>query len=107
MYAHTDPQQGLPTRLVPSLREHYGGLNKLPDPPKPSALKMIWTQLTDFIVLILLAAAVVQAGQQEFNSMAVLLVVVVLNTIIGFSQEWKASKTLNALMNLAVPMVSM
>ncbi|KAI8333613.1 hypothetical protein BC941DRAFT_380062 [Chlamydoabsidia padenii] len=104
MYAHTDPQQGLPSRLVPSLREHYGGLNKLPDPPKPSALKIIWTQLTDFIVLILLAAAVVQAGQQEFNSMAVLLVVVVLNTIIGGSQEWKASKTLNALMNLSVPM---
>ncbi|ORZ08400.1 hypothetical protein BCR42DRAFT_462924 [Absidia repens] len=104
MFAHTDPQKGLPSHLVPSLREHYGGLNKLPDPPKPSALKMVWTQLTDFIVLILLAAAVVQAGQQEFNSMAVLLVVVVLNTIIGFSQEWKASKTLNALMNLSVPM---
>ncbi|KAI8099458.1 uncharacterized protein BX664DRAFT_363403 [Halteromyces radiatus] len=104
MFAHTDPENGIASSLVPSLREHYGGLNKLPDPPKPSALKMLWTQLTDFIVLILLAAAVVEAGQQEFNSMAVLLIVVVLNTIIGFSQEWKASKTLNALMNLSVPM---
>ncbi|KAI8069379.1 hypothetical protein BC940DRAFT_25452 [Gongronella butleri] len=103
MYAHTDPNKGLASHLVPSLREHYGMMNRLPDPPKPSVLKMLWTQLTDFIVLILLAAAIVQAGQQEFNSMAVLLIVVVLNTIIGFTQEWKASKTLNALMNLSVP----
>ncbi|ORX56810.1 calcium ATPase [Hesseltinella vesiculosa] len=103
MYAHTDPENGLPSGLVPSLRGHYGMLNKLPDPPKPNVFKMLWTQLTDFIILILLAAAIVEAGQQEFNSMAVLLIVVVLNTIIGFTQEWKASKTLNALMNLTVP----
>ncbi|CAO3636431.1 unnamed protein product [Cunninghamella blakesleeana] len=102
MYSYTDKDKGLPNDIIPALREHYG-INKLPDPPKPSALKMLYTQLTDFIILILLAAAVVEAGQREFNSMAVLLVVVVLNTIIGFSQEWKASKTLNALMNLSVP----
>ncbi|KAI9305238.1 hypothetical protein BJ944DRAFT_239839 [Cunninghamella echinulata] len=102
MYSYTDKEKGLSEKMVPSLREHYG-INRLPDPPKPSAMRMLWTQLTDFIVLILLAAAIIQAGQKEFNSMAVLLIVVVLNTIIGFSQEWKASKTLNALMNLSVP----
>ena len=104
MFSHTHPNNGLPSALVPALREQYG-INKLPDPPKPSALKMLWTQLTDFMILLLLAAAIIQAGQQEFNSMAVLLIVVVLNTIIGFSQEWKASKTLSALMDLTVPKV--
>ncbi|KAG2219710.1 hypothetical protein INT45_006042 [Circinella minor] len=102
MFSHTHPNNGLPSALVPALREQYG-INRLPDPPKPSALKMLWTQLTDFMILLLLAAAIIQAGQQEFNSMAVLLIVVVLNTIIGFSQEWKASKTLSALMDLTVP----
>ncbi|KAI7878337.1 calcium ATPase [Lichtheimia hyalospora FSU 10163] len=102
MFPHTHPEHGLPGALVPALREQYG-INKLPDPPRPSALKMLWTQITDFMVLLLLAAAVVEAGQQEFNSMAVLLIVVVLNTVIGFTQEWKASKTLSALMDLSVP----
>ncbi|RUO95306.1 P-type ATPase [Jimgerdemannia flammicorona] len=35
--------------------------------------------------------------------MAVLLVVIVLNTAIGFTQEWKASRALDALMRLGVP----
>ncbi|KAI9496328.1 hypothetical protein BDB00DRAFT_143081 [Zychaea mexicana] len=102
MFPHTHPTNGLPSALVRALREQYG-INKLPDPPRPSALKMLWTQLTDFMVLMLLAASIIQAGQQEFNSMAVLLIVVVLNTVIGFSQEWKAGKTLSALMDLTVP----
>ncbi|KAG2183376.1 hypothetical protein INT43_006382 [Umbelopsis isabellina] len=102
MFPNTDPEKGLPSDAVPLLREQYGP-NKLPEPPKPSALKMLWSQLTDFMVLILLAACIVEAGEQEFNSMAVLLVVIVLNTIIGFTQEWKASKTLEALMHLSTP----
>jgi Ca2+-transporting ATPase len=104
MFPNTDPDKGLPSDAVSLLREQYGP-NKLPAPPKPSALKMLWGQLTDFMVIILLAACIVEAGEQEFNSMAVLLVVIVLNTIIGFTQEWKASKTLEALMHLSTPQV--
>ncbi|KAI9315869.1 hypothetical protein BX666DRAFT_1952294 [Dichotomocladium elegans] len=102
MFPHTRPNYGLPSALVPALREQYG-INKLPDPPRPSAIKMVWNQLTDFMIVLLLIAAIVEAAQQEFNSMAVLLIVVVLNTAIGFTQEWKASKTLSALMDLSVP----
>ncbi|KAG2175188.1 hypothetical protein INT44_007676 [Umbelopsis vinacea] len=102
MFPNTDPDKGLPSDVVPMLREQYGQ-NKLPEPPKPSALKMIWTQLTDFMVIILIIACIVEAAEQEFNSMAVLLVVIVLNTVIGFTQEWKASKTLEALMHLSTP----
>lgn len=102
MFSKTDKDNGLPEDLVPALREQYG-FNQLPAPPRPNPFKMLWEQLTDFMVLILIAAAIVEAAEKDFNSMIVLLVVVVLNTIIGFSQEWKASKTLNALMNLSVP----
>lgn len=104
MFPNTDSDKGLPSDVVPLLREQYGQ-NKLPEPPKPSALKMIWTQLTDFMVIILIIACIVEAAEQEFNSMAVLLVVIVLNTVIGFTQEWKASKTLEALMHLSTPQV--
>ncbi|KAI8643707.1 hypothetical protein BD408DRAFT_385071 [Parasitella parasitica] len=102
MFSQTDKENGLPSDLIPALRNQYG-TNQLPTPARPNAFKMLWEQLTDFMVLILIAAAIVEAAEKEFNSMIVLLIVVVLNTIIGFSQEWKASKTLNALMNLEVP----
>ncbi|KAI8391393.1 uncharacterized protein BYT42DRAFT_556718 [Radiomyces spectabilis] len=102
MFPLTDPDRGLDEDHIPALRQQYG-CNKLPDPPRPSALRMLWSQITDMMVLILLAAAIIEASERDFNSMIVLLIVIVLNTIIGFSQEWKASKTLNALMNLSVP----
>ncbi|KAI8636950.1 hypothetical protein BD408DRAFT_478332 [Parasitella parasitica] len=102
MYPNSLPETGLPTSAIELLHNHYG-YNQLPDPPKPSALKMLWCQLTNFMVIILLIAAVIEAAEKDFNSMAVLLAVIVLNTVIGFSQEWKASKTLSALMNLSVP----
>ncbi|KAL9558878.1 hypothetical protein PS6_001089 [Mucor atramentarius] len=102
MYPNSRLDSGLASSAIESLHKHYG-YNQLPDPPKPSALRMLWSQLTDFMVIILLVAAVVEAAEKDFNSMSVLIAVIVLNTVIGFSQEWKASKTLNALMNLAVP----
>jgi Ca2+-transporting ATPase len=106
MYPSSLANVGLSTSRIDAMHEYYG-YNKLPDPPKPSPFKMLWYQLTDFMVIILIIAAVVEAAEEDFNSMAVLLAVIVLNTVIGFSQEWKASKTLNALMNLSVPKVMM
>ncbi|CEP17552.1 hypothetical protein [Parasitella parasitica] len=102
MYPNSLPEAGLPTSVIEMMHNHYG-YNQLPDPPKPNALKMLWCQLTNFMVIILLIAAVIEAAEKDFNSMSVLLAVIVLNTMIGFSQEWKASKTLNALMDLSVP----
>lgn len=106
MYTNSDPATGLLSHHIQPLHDHYG-YNKLPDPPKSNPLKMLWSQLTDFMVIILIIAAVIEAAEKDFNSMSVLLAVIVLNTMIGFSQEWKASKTLNALMSLSVPQVTM
>lgn len=106
MYPNSNINTGLSTASISSLHDHYG-YNTLPDPPKPNPFKMIWAQLTDFMVIILIIATIVEAAEKDFNSMSVLLTVIILNTIIGFTQEWKASKTLNALMNLSVPKVKL
>ena len=57
------------------------------------------------MVLILMAATIVTAVEQDFKGMGVLLSVIVLNTLIGFTQEYKANKALEALQKLSVPKV--
>ncbi|CAO3574972.1 unnamed protein product [Mortierella alpina] len=98
----TSLETGLPSAAIPDLQEHYGK-NILPEPPRTSVFKMMWTQFTDFMILLLLAVAVLMAATQDFIPMAVLLIVVVLNAIIGFTQEYKAGKALDALTKLTVP----
>ncbi|KAG0243350.1 hypothetical protein B0O80DRAFT_493123 [Mortierella sp. GBAus27b] len=98
----TSLETGLPSEAIPALREHYGK-NVLPQPPRTSVFKMIWSQFTDFMILLLLAVAVLMGATKDFIPMTVLIVVVVLNAIIGFTQEYKASKALDALTKLSVP----
>ncbi|TPX50204.1 hypothetical protein SeLEV6574_g01036 [Synchytrium endobioticum] len=98
----TDIKNGLTSDRIPELREHYGD-NMLPDPPKPSALKMLWEQVSDFMIIILIIAAIAEGASGDPKGMIVLFIVVVINVIIGFSQEWKANKALEALMSLSVP----
>ncbi|KAJ3110318.1 P-type ATPase [Phlyctochytrium bullatum] len=98
----TDLNNGLTEERAEELAKHYGS-NKLPDPPKPSALKMLWTQLTDFMVIILIIAAIAEFATDDAKAAVVLLIVVVLNVIIGFTQEYRANKALEALLTLSVP----
>jgi Ca2+-transporting ATPase len=68
---------------------------------------LIWTQLTDFMVLILIAASVTEIIMGDFRSAVVLLAVVLLNVVIGFTQERKASNALEALVTLTAPQVNL
>lgn len=98
----TNIETGLPSSRIAELVHHYGP-NKLPSPPRESPLLMLWTQLTDFMVLILIAAAIAQFATDDIKSGVVLLIVVVMNVTIGFVQEYKANKALEALLSLSVP----
>ncbi|KAI1314668.1 P-type ATPase [Mortierella claussenii] len=98
----TSLETGLPSEAIPALQEHYGK-NILPQPPRASVFKMVLSQFTDFMILLLLAVAVLMAATRDFVAMGVLLFVVFLNAVIGFTQEYKAGKALDALSNLSVP----
>jgi len=94
--------EGLKNDKIDDLRQFYG-TNQIPKPPSASILKMLIAQLTDFMVLVLLAATIATAAQGDFKATSVLAVVIILNTVIGFTQEFKASKALSALEKLNVP----
>lgn len=96
---------GLKEENIARLREHYG-INQLPAPPKASLLKMLWGQLSDFMVIILTIVAAVNLGTQHYNEAVVLIIVVVINVTIGVTQEVKANKALEALLTLTVAQAS-
>ncbi|KAJ3074223.1 P-type ATPase [Podochytrium sp. JEL0797] len=98
----SDVQNGLPSSKIPELQARYGP-NSLPSPPKVSALKIMWGQVTDFMVMIIVIAAVIQASMGEIDPCVILLIVGVINVTIGFGQEYKANKSLEALSSLSVP----
>ncbi|KAI8338904.1 hypothetical protein BC941DRAFT_469085 [Chlamydoabsidia padenii] len=99
---YTNDKHGISSHLLTSLQQHYGP-NTLPRITKPRAWTLLYHQLTDLMVLILLVASIVEGAQSDFDSMAILLAVVVLNTVFGCTQEWKACQTLFAMMDDSEP----
>ncbi len=79
------------------------GPNELEDDPPPHAIFLVLRQFKSPLIYILLAATVVTVLLQEFLDAAVIAAVLVLNAVIGFTQERKAEGAVRALMGLVVP----
>eukprot|EP01119_Soliformovum_irregulare_P013853 TRINITY_DN3727_c0_g1_i2.p1 TRINITY_DN3727_c0_g1~~TRINITY_DN3727_c0_g1_i2.p1 ORF type:complete len:1174 (-),score=405.04 TRINITY_DN3727_c0_g1_i2:30-3479(-) len=99
---HTNIDAGL-TEAESKDRQTKYGLNKLAEPPSASVLKMFFHQFTDFMVIILLVVSIVSLGLQHWIEAGVLLLVIVINCTIGFVQEYKAERALQALKLFSVP----
>ena len=81
----------------------FYGQNKLPEPPKTSYWKLLIDQFKDFMVLLLIVVVIIELATSEFEAAGILVAVVVLNVLIGFIQEIKANRAMEALSNLSVP----
>ncbi|MCC6621500.1 MAG: cation-translocating P-type ATPase [Deltaproteobacteria bacterium] len=77
------------------------GPNELPAASERSIWKMLAAQLSDFMIVVLVAAAVVSGIVGEPSDMIAIGVIVVLNTTIGVFQEWRASRAMAALRQMA------
>ncbi|MFZ5507628.1 MAG: cation-translocating P-type ATPase [Pseudomonadota bacterium] len=77
------------------LLEH--GPNLIERAPRRSALKMLLRQLADPLVYVLIAAGLIAVLMGKVTDGLVVLAVVVINTLVGFVQEMRASQSIEAL----------
>lgn len=85
--------------------EQYGA-NVLEGKKKTSALSVFISQFKDFMVIILLVCMVVSALMGETVEAIAIVAIVILNAVMGFAQEFKTEKTMEALAQLAAPMAN-
>ena len=95
-------QNGLSEKEAQKRYEKYGP-NILQEKKRISALKIFIEQFSDFMVLILLAATTVSIFMGEMTEAITIMVIVVVNAILGFVQEYRTEKTMEALKGLAAP----
>jgi Ca2+-transporting ATPase len=82
------------------------GYNKLQEKPGKSPFLIFLEQFKNFLILILIIAAVISAFTGDLVDTIVILFIIVLNAIIGFSQEYRAEKALSALKKLEIPLAT-
>ncbi len=78
---------------------HFGP-NRLPEPPRPSPFRRFVRQFHDVLIYMLLAAAAVTLALGEGVDTLVILAVVVANALIGFWQEGRAERAMEAIRRL-------
>ena len=91
-----DFKKGLSEQEV-EIREEKFGLNKLPKKKGLSKLKIFLHQLKSPLIYILIIAGVITFIIQERTDSLVIFGAVILNTIVGYFQEVKASNALKKL----------
>lgn len=101
----TDFSSGLsPEAVKKRIAQH--GLNELEEGEKQSALLLFFSQFKDFMVLVLLAATLLSGLLGEYIDAVAIIAIVIINGILGFYQERRAEKSLQALKELSAPQVS-
>lgn len=77
------------------------GTNEIVERKQKSPLWMFIQQFKDFMILILLIAAIISGLLGDLTDTIIIFVIIILNSIIGFVQEYNAQKAMNALKNMA------
>src|SRR5881409_1586894 len=100
---------GLTSRQAAERLSRFGP-NELVQTARVSPLRILLSQFVDVLVIVLIIAAIISAalgvlqGQNEDLYDAVLIIVIVImNAILGFVQEYRAERSLEALKSLAAP----
>lgn len=80
------------------------GFNELAKVKKASPIKLFAGQFKDVLTLTLIAAMALSAILGEYSDAVTVMIIVLINGILGFIQEYKTEKSLEALNRLSAPL---
>lgn len=98
----TDAEVGLSADEVEKRAKQFG-INQLAEPSRPPLLYNFFRQFQDFMVMVLVGATVISALLGEVADALAILAIILCNAFLGFIQEYKAERSLEALQDLAAP----
>ncbi|MFK5925476.1 MAG: HAD-IC family P-type ATPase [Desulfuromusa sp.] len=98
----TDPQLGL-QRIEAEQRQAEHGLNTLQTTQQEHWYNILLRQFVDVLIAILMIAALISLAIGEVGDAVTIFAIIILNGILGFVQEWKAEKALEALAQMLAP----
>ena len=96
---------GLTSAQVEQLRGEYGP-NELKGKRKIRPVLLFFSQFKDILTLILVVSTVFSVLLGEIMEAYTILAIIFLNAILGFIQEYRTEKTMEALQQMAAPMSS-
>ena len=94
-----DPACGLEAEQALERLAQFGP-NLLPQPAPRSPWQVLLAQFKSIMILILIGAAVLAALVGSYKDAAVILAVVIINALVGFYQEHRAERSLDALKSM-------
>ncbi|MCX7724708.1 MAG: cation-transporting P-type ATPase [Thermodesulfovibrio sp.] len=95
-------EKGLSSEEAKKRLEKYGK-NKIQEEEKINRLKIFIHQFTSPLIYILIIAGFITIFLKEYIDAGVIFAVVILNSIIGYLQEYKAEQSVRALKKMLVP----
>lgn len=93
-------ENGLNTEEAAKRLQEYG-TNEIEHSKQLSVFKLLLRQFTDFMILVLIAAAVIAGFVGDLSDTFVILAIIILNAAIGFYQEYRADRAMEALRKMA------
>lgn len=96
---YSTQKEGLSSAEANARLEKYG-LNKLKEQKKDSPLKLFFSQFSDVLIFMLIIATIASYMIGNHLDAIVILVVVIINSIIGFIQEYRAENAMEKLKSL-------
>jgi len=94
--------QGL-TEAEAARRKAMYGSNQLVEESSSKPLTIFFNQFRSTVVVVLIVSAAVSLALQDIGDAVVIGAIVILNALLGFNQEYRAEKAMEALKRMSVP----
>ncbi|MFA6944673.1 MAG: cation-translocating P-type ATPase [Pedobacter sp.] len=83
------------------MRLSESGENVIEESKKKTIWDLLLHQISDFMIVVLIIAAIISGIAGDLTDTIIILSIIILNAMVGFIQEYKAEKAMEALKNMS------